>query len=97
MNIKHSRTLTLFWAPGETVDLHALANALRDLPPGAQAHLIEATPTNVDGTAFNTVRIEYTIEEAAEQRRIIKEHKSLDPMKEFADIAHAIHSLPTRD
>lgn len=35
MHIKHSRTLTLFWAPGEGIDLHALANALRDLPPGA--------------------------------------------------------------
>lgn len=97
MNLKHSRTLTLFWAPGESIDLHTLANALQDLPPGAQAHLIETAPTNADDTTFNTMRIEYTIDEAAEQRRIIKEHESLDPMKAFADLTRTTRNLPTRN
>lgn len=86
MHIKHSRTLTLSWAPGEGIDLHALANALRDLPPGAQAHLIETAPTNADGTAFNVLHIEYAIDEAVEQQRIVKAHENLDTMKEFADL-----------
>lgn len=86
MHIKHSRTLTLSWAPVEGIDLHALANALRDLPPGAQAHLIETALTHADGTAFNVLHIEYAIDEAVEQQRIVKAHENLDTMKEVADL-----------
>ena len=42
-------------------------------------------------------QIEYTIDEAAEHRRIIKEHESLDPMKAFADLTREMHKLPIRD
>lgn len=95
MHIKQARAINVFWAPGETVDLRALATALRDLPPGANAYSIETTQ---DGDAsFHVLHIEYTIDEAAEHRRIIKEHESLDPMKAFAGIAHASRNLPTRD
>lgn len=92
MHIKQARTLNIFWAPGETVDLHALATALRNLPPDANAYSIETTQ---DGDAsFHALHIEYTIDEATEHRRIIKEHESLDPMKAFADIASATRTLP---
>lgn len=94
MHIKHARTFNVFWAPGETVDLHALATALRDLPPGANAYSIETTQ---DGDAsFCTLHIEYTIDEAAETRRIIKEYESFDPMKALTDIASATRALPVR-
>lgn len=95
MHIKHARTFNVFWAPGETVDLHALATALRDLPPGANAYSIETTQ---DGDAsFCVLHIEYTIDEAAETRRIIKEYESLDPMKAFADLTRGMHKLPICD
>lgn len=94
MHIKHARTFTVFWAPGETVDIHALATALRDLPPDANAYSIETTQ---DGDAsFHVLRIEYTIDEAAETRRIIKEHESMDMMKAFTGIASATRTLPVR-
>lgn len=76
MHIKQARVINVFWAPGETIELRALATALRDLPPGTRA---------------------YTIDEAAEHRRIIKEHESLDPMKALADLTRKMHKLPTRD
>ena len=95
MHIKQARVINVFWAPGETVDLRALATALRDLPPGANAYSIETTQ---DGDAsFHVLHIEYTIDEAAEHPRIIKEHESLDPMKAFADLTREMHKLPIRD
>lgn len=33
----------------------------------------------------------------AERRRIIDEYRNYDPMRAFADIARASHSLPARD
>ena len=51
MHIKQARVINVFWAPGETVDLRALATALRDLPPGANAYSIETTQ---DGDASCT-------------------------------------------
>lgn len=95
MHIKQARTLNVFWAPGETVDLHALATALRDLPPDANAYSIETTQDS--DASFHVLRIEYTIDEAAEHRRIIDEYRNYDPMRAFADIARASRNLPTRD
>lgn len=51
MHIKQARVINVFWAPGETVDLHAMATALRDLPPDARAYFIETTQ---DGDASST-------------------------------------------
>jgi hypothetical protein len=96
MHIKQARTLNVYWAPGEGIDLYALATTLQKLPPGAHAYSIEATQDS-DDTSFNVLRIEYTIDETAEQRRIIEEHKSLDPMKAFADLTREMHKLPIRD
>ncbi len=95
MHIKQARTLNVFWAPGETVDLHALATALRDLPPDAHAYSIKTTQDS--DASFHVLRIEYTIDEAAEHRRIIKEHQRLDPMKALAGEVREMHKLPTRD
>lgn len=95
MHIKQARVINVFWAPGETVDLRALATALQDLPPGANAYSIETTQ---DGDAsFHGLHIEYTIDEAAEHRRIIDEYRNYDPLRAFAGIAHASRNLPTRD
>lgn len=94
MHIKHARTLNIFWTPSETVDPHALATALRDLPPSANTYSIETTQ---DGDAsFCALHIEYTIDEATKTRRIIKEHENLDPMKALTDIASATRALPVR-
>lgn len=95
MQIKQARVINVFWAPDETVDLHALATSLRDLPPDARAYSIETTQDS--DASFHVLRIEYTIDEAAETRRIIKEYESLDPMKAFADLTHEMHKLSTRD
>lgn len=95
MHIKQARVINVFWAPGETVDLRALATALRDLPPGANAYSIETTQ---DGDAsFHVLHIEYTIDEATGPRRIINEHQNLDTMQAFADITRETRNLPTRD
>ena len=95
MHIKQARTLNIFWAPDETVDLRALATALQDLPPGASAYSIETTQDS--DASFHVLRIEYTIDEATEHRRIIKEHESLDPMKAFADLTREMHKLSIHD
>lgn len=95
MQIKQARIINIFWAPGETINLHALAATLRDLPPDANAYSIETTQDS--DASFHVLRIEYTIDEAAEHRRIIKEHESLDPMKAFADLTREMHKLPIRD
>ena len=95
MHIKQARIINIFWAPGETIDLHALATALRNLPPDARAYSIETTQAN--DASFHVLRIKYTINEADEHRRIIKKHESLDPMKAFADLTRETHNLPTRD
>ena len=95
MQIKQARIINVFWAPGETIDLHALTTTLQDLPPDARAYSIQTTQDS--DASFHVLRIEYTIDETAEHRRIIKEHESLDPMKAFADFTREMHKLPTRD
>lgn len=52
-------------------------------------------PTARDVT--HALRIEYTIDTAAEQRRIIDEYRNYDPLRAFADIARASRNLPARD
>ena len=95
MHIKQARVINVFWSPGETFDLRALATALRGLPPGANADSIETTQ---DGDAsFHVLHIEYTIDEASEHQRIIDEYRNYDPLRDIADIAHASRNLPTRD
>lgn len=97
MNTRHTRILTITWPSGKPVKLHDIAQALRKLPDDAEATSIEPTTVEYVDAAHVGLRIEYTIDEAAEQRRIIKEYESLDPMRAFADIAHASRNLPTRD
>nr|DAK09778.1 MAG TPA: hypothetical protein [Caudoviricetes sp.] len=96
MHIKHARTLTIYWAPGEGIDLHTLATTLRKLPPATRAYSIETTQDS-DSTSFNVLRIEYIIDEATGPRRIINEHQNLDTMQAFADITREARNLPTRD
>lgn len=97
MNTRHTRVLTLTWPSGKPVKLRDIAKALRDLPADAEATNIELTTVEYVDASHVGLRIEYTIDEAAEQRRIIKEYESLDPMRAFADIARASHNLPARD
>lgn len=97
MNTRHTRVLTVTWASGKSVKLRDIAKALLDLPPDAEATRVEPTEVEYVDAYHVGLRIEYTIDEAAEQRRIIKEYESLDPMRAFADIARASHNLPTRD
>lgn len=91
MHIKHVHILNIFWAPGETINLRALATALRDLPPGARAYSIKTTQDS--DAPLHVLHIEYTIDETAEHRRIINEHKSSDPMKAIADLTHKTHKF----
>lgn len=97
MNTRHTRILTLTWPSGKPVKVRDIAKALLDLPPDAEATSVEPTTVEYVDASHVGLRIEYTIDEAAEQRRIIKEYESLDPMRAFADIARASHNLPTRD
>lgn len=97
MNARHTRILTLTWPSGKPVKLRDIAKALRDLPDDAEATSIEPTTVEYVDAHHVGLRIEYTIDTAAEQRRIIDEYRNYDPLRAFADIAHASRNLPTRD
>lgn len=97
MNTRHTRILTITWASDKPVKLHDIAKALRKLPDDAEAISIEPTTVEYVNAHYVGLRIEYTIDTAAEQRRIIDEYRNYDPMQAFADIARASHNLPTRD
>ena len=97
MNTPHTRILTITSPPGKPVKLHDIAKALRKLPADAEAISIEPTTVEYVDAHHVGLRIEYTIDTAAEQRRIIDEYRHDDPMRAFADIARASHNLPTRD
>lgn len=97
MNTRHTRILTLTWPSGKPVKLHDIAKTLRKLPADAEAISIEPTTVEYVNASHVGIRIEYTIDTDAEQRRIIDECRNYDPMRAFADIAHASHNLPTRD
>ena len=75
--------------------LHDIINALRGLPVDAEVTNIETTATTYAHRAYVGLRIEYTIDTAAERRRIIDEYRN--PLRTFADIAHETRNLPTRD
>lgn len=97
MNTRHTRVLTLTWASGKPVKVRDIIKALRELPDDAEATSIEPTTVEYVDAHHVGLRIEYTIDTDAEQRRIIDEYRNYDPLRAFADIAHASHNLPTRD
>lgn len=97
MNTRYTRVMTITWESGKPVKLHDIAKALRKLPADAEAISIEPTTVEYVDASHVGLRIEYTIDTAAERRRIIDEYRNYDPMQAFADIARASHNLPTRD
>lgn len=97
MNTRHTRVLTITWPSGKTVKLHDIAKALRKLPADAEAISIEPTIVEYVDAHHVGLRIEYTIDTDAEQRRIIDEYRNYDPMRAFADIARASRNLPACD
>lgn len=97
MNTRHTRVLTITWQSGKPVKLRDIAKALRDLPVDAEATNIEPTTVEYVDAHHVGLRIEYTIDTAAEQRRIIDEYRNCDPLQAFADIARASRNLPARD
>lgn len=97
MNTRHTRVLTLTWASGKPVKLHDIIKALRKLPADAEATSIEPTTVEYVDAHHVGLRIEYTIDTDAEQRRIIDEYRNYDPLRAFADIARESRNLPTRD
>lgn len=97
MNTRHTRVMTITWASGKPVKLHDIAKALRDLPDDAEAISIEPTTVEYVDAHHVGLRIEYTIDTAAEQRRIIDEYRNDDSLRAFADIARASRNLPARD
>ena len=96
MNTRHTRVLTLTWASGKPVKVRDIIKALRELPDDAEATSIEPTTVEYVDARHVGLRIEYTIDTDAERRRIIDEYRNYDPMRAFADIARASHSLPAR-
>lgn len=97
MNTRHTRVLPLTWASGKPVKVRDIIKALRELPVDAEATSIEPTTVEYVDASHVGLRIEYTIDNEAERRRIIDEYRNYDPMRAFADIARASHNLPTRD
>lgn len=82
--------------PWETINpptARDVTHALRTyVPETARIIHVEthATPLRTE------LRIECTIDTAAEQRRIIDEYRNYDPLRAFADIARASRNLPAR-
>lgn len=97
MNTRHTRILTITWPSGKPVKLHDIAQALRKLPDDAEAISIEPTTVEYVDAHHVGLRIEYTIDTAAEQRRIIDEYRNYDPLRAFAGITRASRNLPARD
>lgn len=97
MNTRHTRVLTITWASGKSVKLRDIAKALLDLPPDAEATRVEPTEVEYVDAHHVGLRIEYTIDTAAEQRRIIDEYRNFDPMRAWADFGRAAKNLPVRD
>lgn len=97
MNTRHTRILTITWPSGKPVKLHDIAKALRKLPDDAEAISIEPTTVEYVDAHHVGLRIEYTIDTAAEKRRIIDEYRNYDPMRAWADFGSAAKNLPIRD
>lgn len=97
MNTRHTRVLTITWPSGKPVKVRDIAKALRKLPDDAEAISIEPTSVEYVDASHVGLRIEYTIDADAEQRRLIDGYRNYDPMRAFADIARASRNLPTRD
>lgn len=95
VSTQRTRILTITWPSAEPVKLHDIAKVIRDLPADAEATNIETTATTYGHRAYVGLRIEYTIDTAAERRRIIDEYRN--PLRTFAGIAHETRNLSTRD
>lgn len=70
--------------PGELIEAHDLANALRKIQPEA---ILERLTVETDtGHPFTRLHVEYIADRAAEEARIIERYRNHDPLDYLAPL-----------